>query len=252
MGVDALIIPAFIAGVLMFLAPCTLPIVPGFLAFVSGVSLEDLKDPSKARRVRRAIVWNALLFSLGFGLVFTIFGSLAGFAGQFVGQYRDWLARIGGVVVIVFALFLLGVLRLPLASRERLVRLPRQFRPGNPVSSMLFGAAFALGWSPCVGPILGSILLLASTSGTVFQGALLLAVFSLGLAVPFLIVASLIGTAATRLPQWSRHLEKISIIGGIFLLILGVVMLLGKFDVWIAFFYRLFSFIKYDRLLDFL
>ncbi|MBI4133718.1 sulfite exporter TauE/SafE family protein [Candidatus Uhrbacteria bacterium] len=248
----SLIIPAFIAGVLMFLAPCTLPIVPGFLAFVSGVSLEDLKDPTKALRARRVIFWNAVLFTIGFGLVFTIFGSFAGFAGYFIGRYREFFAQIGGIIVIIFSLFLLKVLKLPFLSAEHLVRLPKQIRPGNPVSSMLFGAAFALGWSPCVGPILGSILLLAGTAGTAVEGAFLLAVFSVGLAVPFLLVAFGIGSAATRLRAWSRHIDKVSIIGGIFLLILGIVMILGKFEAWIAFFYRVFGFIKYDRLLDFL
>lgn len=246
----SLIIPSFIAGVLTFLAPCTLPLVPGYLGFISGASLEDLKDPEKSKKARWKIFLNGLFFIIGFSLVFIVLGSLAGFAGRSLVQYRFWLSRIGGIFVIVFGLFMMGILKLPFLSKERQLHIPSIFERGKPFNSFLLGSAFALGWTPCVGPILGSILTLAAVSSTVGQGAILLSVFSLGLAVPFLVIAIGIGWASQHLNKISRYLNTISFIGGIFLVFLGFLLVTNSFAVWISYFYRLFNFINYDRLLD--
>lgn len=246
----SLIIPSFIAGILTFLAPCTLPLVPGYLGFISGASLDDLKDPEKAGKARKKIFLNGLFFVIGFSLVFIVLGSLAGFAGRSLIQYRFWLSRIGGVFVIVFGLFMMGVLKLPFLTKERQLHVPSIFQRGKPFNSFILGFAFALGWTPCVGPILGSILTLAAVSSTVGQGAILLAVFSLGLAVPFLIIAVGIGWASQHLNKISKYLNAISFIGGIFLVFLGILLVTNSFAVWISYFYRFFSFINYDSLLD--
>ncbi len=253
-----LIAPAFIAGLLTFLAPCTLPLVPGFLGFISGVSADDIntKDPEQARKIRRKIFLNGVLYVVGFSLVFILMGSLFGLGGFAIAKYRIWLTRIGGIFVIIFGLYMMHVLKFKflnfLGSTKR-VNSFSWLKPGRPSSSLLFGATFAFGWSPCVGPILGSILLLASSSATVASGAFLLAVFSLGLGIPFLVIAAGISSAAKYLHRIEKHLKVISMIGGVFLVFLGVLMVTNNLGVWIGFFFEIFSGLNYEeRLLDFL
>lgn len=248
----SLIISALIAGLLTFLAPCTLPLVPGYLGFISGVSLEDLKNPTAAGGARRKIFSNGLAFVIGFSAIFIVFGTLAGFVGAALVPYRLWLTRIGGIFVILFGLFMLGVLKLPFLAREAQLKLPAIFEKGKPENSFALGAAFGFGWTPCVGPILGAILLLASTSATALQGAVLLTVFSLGLAIPFLAIALGIGSASRYLEMFSKYLNVISIIGGLLLIFLGTLLLTNNFPLLISYGYRWLRFIEYERLLDYL
>lgn len=249
----SLIIPAFIAGVLTFLAPCTLPLVPVYLGFISGASLEDLKDPAKSKKVRFKIFLNGFFFIIGFSAVFIVMGTLIGFVGaQFLAPYRLWLGRIGGIFVIIFGLFMLNILKIPFLARETKFRAPAVFERGKPINSLILGSAFAFGWTPCVGPILGSVLFLASTSATALQGGLLLTVFSAGLAIPFLLIAIGIGSASQHIQNISRYLNAISIIGGIFLIFLGLLLVTGNIGLLTSYGYQLFRFIEYDRLLDYL
>ncbi len=249
----SLIIPSFIAGLLTFLAPCTLPLVPGYLGFISGASLEDLKDPSKSAGARWKIFLNGLFFIVGFSAVFVILGTLVGFVGATVlAPYRIWLGRIGGIFVIIFGLFMLHVIKIPFLTRERQLAVPPIFERGKALNSLILGSAFAFGWTPCVGPILGSILLLASTSTTAFQGALLLTVFSTGLALPFLAIALGIGGASRYVENISRYLNAVSVVGGIFLIFLGMLLVTGNVALLISWGYRIFDFVNYDRLLDYL
>ncbi|PIT90899.1 cytochrome C biogenesis protein [Candidatus Kaiserbacteria bacterium CG10_big_fil_rev_8_21_14_0_10_49_17] len=245
-----LIFSAFFAGLLTFLAPCTLPLVPGYLAFISGVPQADVNDPSKRAWVRRRIFLNGLFFILGFTAIFVVFGSAAGFIGQNLAEVRIWMTRIGGLFVILFGLFMLGVLRIPFLQSERRVRTPRWLTVGKPSSSFLIGGAFAFGWSPCIGPVLGSILLLASTSATVLEGALLLLVFSFGLAIPFLLVAASFSHAAAYITVISRYLKWVSVIGGVFLIFLGVLLLTGNFNLLITWGFEFFGFLEYDAILQ--
>lgn len=247
------IISAFIAGILTFLAPCTLPFVPGYLGFISGASLEDLKDPEKAKRARWKIFLNGLFFMLGFSAVFIIMGTLVGFIGAtFLVPYRLWLGRIGGIFVIVFGLFMLNILKIPFLMQEKQLHAPTLLKRGRPTNSFILGSAFVFGWTPCVGPILGSILLLASTSTTALQGALMLTVFSAGLAVPFLLIAIGIGSTSRYIQNISKYLNAVSIVGGIFLILFGTLLVMGKIGLLIAYGYKIFQFINYDRLLDYL
>jgi len=252
---SSLILPAFIAGILTFLAPCTLPLVPGFLSFISGASLNDLKDPQKVNIAKRKIFMNGVYYVVGFSAIFVILGSAFGAAGSYLAPYRIWLARFGGLFVIFFGLYIMGIFKiqaLNFLNKEKKFRLIGKLDPGKPSSSFLFGATFALGWSPCVGPILGSILLLASTSGSVLQGAFLLSVFSLGLAVPFLLIALGIGHASKFISRFSKYLHIVEIIGGLLLVILGYLLISDKLVLYIGKLYELFEFINYDRLYDFL
>lgn len=249
----SLIVSAFIAGILTFLAPCTLPLVPGYLGFISGSSLDDLADPAKVTQARWKIFLNGLFFMLGFSAVFIILGTLVGFiSASFLAPYRLWLGRIGGVFVIVFGLFMLNALKIPILNQERQFKAPALFRRGTPANSFVLGSAFAFGWTPCVGPILGSILLLASTSTTALQGGVLLTIFSAGLAIPFLLIAIGIGSASRHIRNISKYLTVVSVIGGIFLIALGLLLIFGNLGLFIAEAYRVLRFINYDRLLDYL
>lgn len=239
-----LTIPAFMAGVLTFLAPCTLPLVPGYLAFISAI------PPTQAGAARGRVFRNGLLFVIGFGATFTLLGTLVGIAGSAVAPYRWWLGRIGGVLIILFGLMTLGAVRIPVLNRERRWRIPAALERGNPLTSFLLGVAFAVGWTPCVGPVLTAILVLASVSATAPGGALLLGVFSLGLAVPFLAVAAGAGAATRVLTRFSGAFRVVSVAGGILLIFLGILLLTDRMVLFIAESYRLLNFIRYDRILD--
>ena len=235
------IISAFVAGLFMFLAPCTLPLVPGYLAFISGVSLQDLNDQATAQKNRRNIFCNGIYFVLGFSCVFILFGAFAGFIGSILGPLHIWLSRIGGLFVFFSGLFMLNVLTIPFLNREKRLRIPALFERGKPINSFLLGSAFALGWTPCVGPILGTILLLASTSVSVLSGTFLLAIFSAGLAIPFLIIAASVGSASQYISRFRRLLAVISVVGGIFLMLLGILLMFGNGSMILSYGYRFFA-----------
>ncbi len=214
----ALIIPAFIAGVLMFLAPCTLPIVPGYLAFIAGT-------PGGGNASRRRIIWNALAFVIGFSLVFIALGASAGFLGSFIAPWKEIISRVAGGIIILFGLTMLGLFRLPILSSEKHIPIPKFISIGKWQSSLLIGALFAVGWSPCIGPILGTILFLASGSATALQGAFLLGVFSLGLGAPFILTAFMMQSGQNMFGHWATTSKVLSVMGGIALLIIGILML---------------------------
>lgn len=241
---------AFIAGLLTFLAPCTLPLVPAYLGFISGVSSKDLENPETARQARRKIFLNGIFFILGFSLVFIAFGTLAGVLGQGLVPYRIWLTRIGGILVILFGLFMLGAFNISFLQVDRRLKMPSFLKVGKPSSSLAIGSAFAFGWTPCVGPILGSILLLASTEGSALTGALLLTVFSAGLAIPFLLVAFGFSHATQYINKISKYLKWTSIIGGVFLILLGILLLTNNFSLLIQYGFQIFGFLNYEALLD--
>lgn len=247
----ALIAGAFVAGVLMFLAPCTLPIVPGYLAFIAGIPLAALSDPASKKKAQQVVFKNALAFVLGFSVVFVLLGASAGLLGTFVGPWRFALAKIGGVIIIIFGVTMLGAFRIPALSREAHIKLPAFLTLGKLSSSALIGALFALGWSPCIGPILGTVLLIASNSATALYGAFLLAVFSMGLALPFVLTAALVTESAAFLSRISGFVRILSIVGGVGLIVGGVLLLTGGHAYFIEWGYRLFGSTGYGALLNY-
>lgn len=255
-GLDpvTLIIPAFVAGLLIFLAPCTLPLLPAYLGFISGVSHQELRGENLSSAIRKKIFLNGLWYVVGFSVVFILLGSVFGIAGAALVKQQIILRKIGGVIVMFFGLFMIaGQTRMfYFLNKERRWHLEKILTPGQPLSSFLLGASFAFGWTPCIGPILASVLLLASSAASVATGAFLLAVFSAGLAFPFLIIALVVGRANSWLSRFKKLFTIINIVGGLFLMILGWLLYSNQFGVWLAYAYKLFDFINYNRLLNYL
>jgi cytochrome c-type biogenesis protein len=210
---------AFGAGLLSFLSPCVLPLVPSYVTFITGMSFED------AARARRHALTHALLFVLGFTIVFVLLGAGATTLGRVLVAYRDVVARAGGVLVIVFGLFLLGVFNLGAFQRERRVHLAD--KPAGYLGTVLVGVAFAAGWTPCIGPVLGAILTYNLGADDVGRGALMLLAYALGLAVPFVLAAVALERFLTVFARFRRHLGVASRAAGGLLLVVGVLMITG-------------------------
>lgn len=234
-----LIPSAFLAGFLMFFAPCTLPTVPGFLGFISG--------SSKKHSLR-----NAFFYVFGFMLVFILLGGVFGIGGAALRQYRLILQRIGGLFIIFFGLMTTGFLSHSIFQQTFSFPLSKRLKPGQPLSSFLFGTAYGLGWTPCVGPVLGSILLLVSSFENTSLGILLLIVFSAGLAIPYLLVASGFTSIINQAKQFRPVFRGIEIAGGIMMIIIGLFLFTNKFGLMVSTTFKLFDFINYDGLLKYL
>lgn len=212
---------AFAAGVLGFLSPCVVPLIPGYLSFVSGLSLAELTEEERRRRTGRVLLATGL-FVLGFSVVFTGLGASASLLGQLVLGNRQWLARIGGVVVIALGLATLGVIRVPGLLRERRWHLRR--RPVGLLGAVPVGMAFGFAWTPCVGPVLTAVLTLAAAAPTASAGALLLFAYSMGLGLPFLVVAALLAAAVDAVGWLRRYARAVTALSGVFLLVMGAAM----------------------------
>jgi cytochrome c-type biogenesis protein len=220
------LLAAFGAGFISFISPCVLPLVPGYISFVSGVSLESLREEGRARGSLRKVVLNCLLFILGFSVVFVSLGASATFIGQFLIERAAIFSKIGGVLVILFGLVVLGVLKIPFLQFEK--RFHAQTKPLGLLGSFLIGLAFAFGWSPCIGPILGAILAYASTRETVKEGIYLLSAYSLGLGLPFFVTGLAMNTFLGFSRSIRPHYKKIEVVSGILLILVGILILTGS------------------------
>ncbi|ABG31855.1 cytochrome C biogenesis protein CcdA [Roseobacter denitrificans] len=226
--IDAGLLPAMtvalFAGIISFLSPCVLPIVPPYLAYMSGVSLNEMSSEGAARR--RAII-AALFFVMGLSTVFLILGFTASAFGAFFLQNQILFARISGVVIIVFGLHFLGILRIPFLDRE--ARMDAGDKGGSSFGAYVLGLAFAFGWTPCIGPQLGAILSLAASEASVTRGTVLLGVYAAGLGIPFLLAAMFITRAMGVMDRLKRHMKTIERVMGGLLLVVGVAMVTGAF-----------------------
>ena len=226
--IDASLLPAMLvallAGVISFLSPCVLPIVPPYLAYMSGVTLNEMSGEQAARR--RAIV-AALFFVMGLSTVFLILGFTASAFGAFFLQNQILFARISGIVIIVFGLHFLGVFRIPFLDRE--ARLDAGDKGGSSFGAYVLGLAFAFGWTPCIGPQLGAILSLAASEASIARGTFLLGIYALGLGIPFLLAAMFITRAMGVMNRLKKHMTMIERVMGGLLLLVGIAMVTGAF-----------------------
>ncbi|MDQ5883167.1 MAG: cytochrome c-type biosis protein [Patescibacteria group bacterium] len=232
------LIGAFFAGVFMFVAPCTLPLVPGFLSFVSAGE-------------KKKVILNTLFFILGFSVVFILLGALTSFLGSKLFIVRSVLSKVGGILIIIFGLYILRVFRLPFFERATNIFHFKHLKPGNSGSAFVLGVSFAAGWSPCVGPILASILLIAGNTETVLVGTFLLSVFSLGLALPFLVTAILAHRMKNIFKKISEN-EWVYKLGGALLIFIGVLLFTDNFYLLIRWGFQALNFFGYEKILNFL
>jgi cytochrome c-type biogenesis protein len=216
---------AFTAGLFSFLSPCVLPLVPSYLTFVTGMSLEDLQGGVN----RRATFVHSVLFVVGFSTIFVLLGAAASFLGQFFRYYEVWIARVGGLIIIVLGLHLAGVFRLTPLMRERRVHLAD--KPVGYLGTLGVGVAFGAGWTPCIGPILGAILTYGFSQDTMWAGVGLLSVYSLGLAVPFLLAALALDWFLQVFQRFRRWIPIVERASGVLLVVLGLLLLTGRFTV---------------------
>lgn len=216
-------IAAFLAGLLSFVSPCVLPLVPGYLSMISGASVEELRAGD--RKTLRTVMLHSVLFILGFSIVFVTLGAAASGIGQLTHSYKKYLTWAAGGVIIVFGIHLTGIFKIKALYADK--RLHSLQGGKSPIGAFLVGFAFAFGWTPCVGPMLGSILGLAADAGTLSAGILLLSVYSLGLAVPFLLISLAFDSFLTFYGRFRRHLPKVEVGSGILLIAIGVLVLTG-------------------------
>jgi cytochrome c-type biogenesis protein len=219
------LVTAFAAGVISFLSPCVLPLVPGYVSFVAGRSLEDLRGGEASRLQALSL---SATFVLGFTVVFVAFGASATALGQLLLSYRYELGIVAGVVVILFGLHMLGLT--PFALMDREARFHVEMGGGRVLSAFVLGIAFAFGWTPCIGPVLGAILTLGASTADVSKGALLLAVYSLGLGLPFLLAALFTGALLGRLRALGRAGRNLQRAAGGLLVVMGLLMVTGRLE----------------------
>ena len=222
---------AFVAGVLSFISPCVLPLIPGYLSYISGLTLDEMQGTGDTAMsfgaARRRVLAASIFFILGFSFVFICFGAAASVLGQYMLERQRLLAKIAAVIVILFGLHTMGVLRIGWLYSEKRVQVEK--KPTSLFGAFFVGLAFAFGWTPCIGPILGGILAIAGTQQTVGQGVQLLAVYSAGLGLPFLLTALAINQFFTVFKRIRKHYHLIEIVSGLLLVLIGVLIFTNRF-----------------------
>lgn len=225
-------IAAFLAGIISFLSPCVLPLVPGYVSLISGTSAAAAENPQK--RLLGRVMLNSLMFVLGFSIVFISLGAAATSVGQFMAEYRREFTYLAGIVIIVFGLHLTGLLKIKWLYADK--RMHNVQGSSSAWGSFAVGFAFAFGWTPCIGPILSTILFAAASEGTVMKGVLLLAIYSAGLAVPFLLTSLGIDRFLAFYTKFRRHLHTVEVISGVLLIAIGLLVLTRKLTILSGYF----------------
>ena len=230
------LLAAFTAGLISFASPCVLPLIPAYLSFISGVSVEEMKSRDKKSQALKKVSVNTILFVLGFSVVFIALGASATFVGDFLLSKLSLFNKIAGAIIMLLGLHLLGVFRIRFLNYEK--RFHARSRPLGPLGSFLVGLAFAFGWTPCIGPILAGILLVASNQGTVTKGVVLLSVYSLGLGIPFFVTAVSFHTFLSVFGWIKKHFRVVEIMSGLFLILIGFLIFIGSFSALTGFLIR--------------
>lgn len=221
---------AFGAGLVSFVSPCVLPLVPAYVTYLTGSSLDAVASGEK----RRLLLYNGAFFVLGFTIVFVIMGMGVSAIGRLLTEHMGLVRRIGGVIVIVFGLYMMGLLQLLTLDRERRMQAP--VRPPGPLNSLLLGATFSAGWTPCIGPVLASVLLVAGTTATATQGALLLLSYAAGMALPFLLLTLSLDRMQAVLRKLMPYTGRIRVASGVLMVVLGIMLYTNSFAMMAAYF----------------
>jgi cytochrome c-type biogenesis protein len=221
------VLAAFTAGVISFISPCVLPLIPGYLSFISGVSMEEMRGGDKKSEALRKVSLNTAFFVLGFSVVFVALGASATFIGEFLLSKLSLFNKIAGVIIVILGLHIMGVFRISFLNYEK--RFHAKSKPLGPLGSFVVGLAFAFGWTPCIGPILGGCLLMACNQDTMGKGIVLLSSYSLGLGIPFFITAVSFNTFLGVFGWVKKHFRTVEIISGLLLVAIGVLMFIGSF-----------------------
>ena len=225
MGMDITFYGVFIAGIISFLSPCILPIIPPYITFIAGMSLDQVTAEGKSFRVGRKIMLAALAFVLGFGTVFILLGASASYLGQKLVDYFDILKYVAGAIIILMGLHFMGIFRISMLYRQ--AKFDVQKKPAGFGGAYLVGLAFAFGWTPCVGPVLASILFVAGAEESATRGALLLAVYAAGIGIPFLLAAAFAGPFVRFMQKFSKHMATVEKVMGFLLVLTGVMIMTG-------------------------
>jgi cytochrome c-type biogenesis protein len=225
------LLAAFAAGFLSFVSPCVLPLIPGYISFISGASMDEMRGGTATAptTTRMQIFLTSLAFVIGFSLVFVALGASATAIGKFMFARLPLLSKIAGVILIVFGLHTMGVFRLALLDTEK--RVQTQRKPAGPFGALLVGVAFAFGWTPCIGPILGGILAIAGSKDSVWEGVTLLAVYSLGLGIPFLITSLAINQFFAATKKIRKYYHAIELTSGALLVVIGLLIVTGQLTI---------------------
>lgn len=222
---------AFLGGVLSFVSPCVLPLVPSYISFVTGISFEELTDNNSGAELKRVILLNSVMFILGFSTVFVvILGSSAQLFGTFFMEYQDVVRKLGGVVIVLLGIHIIGIINLNILQRDKRLHFFRE-KPSGLLGSFLVGIGFAAGWTPCIGPILSAIFAVAATSGDPWAGTVLFIAYSAGLAIPFILTSFGINTFLKHFNRLKRHMRVVSIISGVFLILTGLLIFFNSFAI---------------------
>jgi len=214
---------AFLAGVLSFLSPCVLPLIPSYVSFITGISFKDLTVGTDRKKIHYLTITNSIAFIFGFSTVFIALGVSSSAVGSFFFQYMDMIRIIGGVLVIIFGFFIAGILKLDFLMIQKKISLSG--KPAGYIGTFVVGMTFAAGWSPCIGPILGTILVYAGSKGSALYGFQLLAAYSLGLGVPFFLSALAINVFLSYSPKLAKFMRVIMLISGLLLIVFGILLL---------------------------
>lgn len=216
---------ALLFGFISFISPCVLPLVPAYLSYISGVSLEELQDPEKKKKALRKVFWNSIMFCLGFTLVFVALGMTASALGQFLLDYRRIIELVLGHVLVLFGLHNTGLIRIPFLLIEQ--RFEGKKGSLGLFGSLVIGLAFAFGWTPCVGPFLAGVLTMAADNSTIYQGLILLISYSAGLAIPFIVSGLALNAFFGAFSVIRKYFRVVEIIGGVLLFLFGIVLIMG-------------------------
>ncbi|MBC8433502.1 MAG: cytochrome c biogenesis protein CcdA [Desulfobacterales bacterium] len=225
MFIEAVSFPAaFLAGLLSFFSPCVLPLIPAYFTFITGYSLEELTEGNIA--IRKKVILSTISYVLGFSVVFILMGGSASYLGGFIYKYKNLIRIIGGVLIIILGIHLTGVFRIRSLEFEKRIQIKK--KPIHFLGTFIIGMAFGVGWSPCIGPLLGSILIVAGSQETIAQGMVLLGVYSAGLALPFVIISVFINFLLVFMKRASQVLKYVNVVAGILLILVGLVLVTNK------------------------